>query len=446
MGPATPSDGLEDGNHFLTRRPPFEGTFGHIKGINILQCYGRSELISSKAHRLDRRGIAGSQTYGADAIISSRTDPSQGEHDSFFWLTYTSSITQGGGALFKSYAKRLPVRVFRSSSLGENNPFSPPLFSNDRNKYSTSYRYDGLYWILGAYDEAGRLRNTVCDIHRCKGQIDGCHALTTFRLGRCCFKNGPQLPIRECSIEEIELEVRFAVRGMIDAVHESTTVGLTRIGDDLSIESSDDGIGGGVNYSVELGRTLRVLPDTSPFKAQIMKPSKHKETWVQCDRCLKWRRFPDDGPRKMKISFSGLKSARWECRMNPDRFRNSCAVDEETWDPSKDWNGDWCISVEQEQARKKNERDQHHPGAQCATMYTEVYDYLQFRYPILDTGLRDCLPRFRDFRGGEEFVRKPYISNTMKGHSWLGRPIGNDSPRSNAVINAQMEVENSQES
>ncbi len=433
----TTSDRLEDGKRFLTHRPPFEGIFGHIKRINILQCYRRSELISSKAHRLDRRGIAGCQNYGADAVISSRTDPSQGEHDSFSWLTYTSSITQGGGALFKSYAKRLPVRVFRSSSLGQNNPFAPPAFSNGHNKYSTSYRYDGLYWVLGAYDEAGRLRNRNVDIRRCKGQIDGCHALTTFRLGRCCFQNGSQIPIRERSTEEIESEVRLAVRGMIDALLESTTVGLTKMGDILSIESSHGGIGGSVNYSAELGRTLYVLPDTSPFKAQVVKPSKKKETWVQCDRCLKWRRILDGGPHDMKISFSGLKSARWECRMNPDRFRNSCAVDEENWDPSEDWKGDWCLPVEQDQASENEHR--HHPGVQCATLYTEVYHYLQFRHPMLNTGWRVCLPRLRDFRG-EEITQKPYVST--KGHSWIGCPIGPDSPPSNASVNVQTEVEN----
>ncbi len=343
-------DGKRFGKRFSSHKTPFEGNFGHIKGINIFQCYRRSELISSKAHRLDRRGIAGCQSYGADAVISSRTDPSQGEHDSFSWLTYTSSISQGGGALFKSYAKRLPVRIFRSSSLGQNNPFAPPPFSNGHNKRSTAYRYDGLYWVLGAYDEAGRLRDRNVDLHHCKGQIYGCHALTTFRLGRCCFQNVAQIPIRERSTEEIESEVQLAVCGMIDALLESTSTPLlNEPGDDFSIdESSHVGIGGGVNYSVELGRTLHVLPDTSPFKAQVVRPSKNNETWVQCDRCFKWRRIPDDGPREIKICFSDLKSAQWECCMNPDRLRNSCAVDEENWDVSKHWKGDWYFSVEQE--------------------------------------------------------------------------------------------------
>ncbi len=423
---------LEDGKRCLNHKSPFEGIFGHIKGINISQYYRRSELVSSKAHRLDRRGIAGCQSYGADAVISSRTDPSQGEHDSFSWLTYTSSISQGGGALFKSYVRRLPVRIFRSSSLGLNNPFAPPPFSNGHNKHSTAYRYDGLYWILGAYDEAGRIRDRNVDLHHCKGQIYGCHALTTFRLGRCCFQNGAQIPIRERSTEEIESEVQLAVRGMIDALLESNPL-LNELD-----EPSHAGASGGVNYSVELGRTLHVLPDTSPFKAQVVRPSKSNETWVQCDRCFKWRRIPDDGAQEIEISFTGLKSAQWECRMNLDRLRNSCAVDEENWDSSKDWKGDWCFSVEQEKANENE--DSHHPGVQCVTMYPEVYHYLQFRRVMLDTGYRDSLPRMRDFHSHGEEMKKLYFPTT-KRPSRIGCPIVPDSLSANESANVQMEVD-----
>ncbi len=414
---ATASDWQACGDHFPTRRVPLDGMFGHIKGINILQCYKRTELTSSRAHRLDRRGVAGCQTNGADALISSRTDSSQGEHDSFFWLTYTSSNSQGAGALFKSYSRRLPVRVFRSSSLRQNNQFAPPAFYNENNKPpSTAYRYDGLYWILGAYDESGILRDRNVDIRYCKGQIDRCHALTTFRLGRCCFQNGPQIPIRERSPEEIESEVRLAVSEMIGTLQEFTNLAEcteTCGGDDVSIESRPTHHHS-VNYSVELGRTLRVSPDTNPFKSQVLQPSNNKETWVQCDRCLKWRRIPDDEQNRMKISFSGLKSAAWECRMNPDRLRNSCAVDEENWDTSEDWNGDWRLSVEQEKKTRENEHERCHRVERTA-MYSQVYEYLQFRSPMLNTNQRDCLPCTRDFRGKQAAATQKHCVST-KGH------------------------------
>ncbi len=48
--------------------------------------------------------------------------------------------------------------------------------------------------------------------------------------------------------------------------------------------------------------------------------------WVQCDKCLKWRRIPTS------VSDSELEGE-WTCAMNRwDMNRNSCAAAEESYD------------------------------------------------------------------------------------------------------------------
>uniref|UniRef100_A0A8C9VJI8 CW-type domain-containing protein n=1 Tax=Scleropages formosus TaxID=113540 RepID=A0A8C9VJI8_SCLFO len=61
-------------------------------------------------------------------------------------------------------------------------------------------------------------------------------------------------------------------------------------------------------------------------------PESHFMTWVQCDKCLKWRRLPDG------INYRGLPE-QWFCHMNPDPqfscFR-SCKAEEEPEDSDDD--------------------------------------------------------------------------------------------------------------
>ena len=73
------------------------------------------------------------------------------EKDDLLVLNYTSTRQQGAGALFVSYTKQLPIRVFRSSKLvGQ---YSPP----PREGGKTSYRYDGLYSIKEVQDSRGKI-------------------------------------------------------------------------------------------------------------------------------------------------------------------------------------------------------------------------------------------------------------------------------------------------
>ncbi|KAB5576854.1 hypothetical protein PHYPO_G00203300 [Pangasianodon hypophthalmus] len=49
------------------------------------------------------------------------------------------------------------------------------------------------------------------------------------------------------------------------------------------------------------------------------------QSWVQCDKCLKWRKLPDGIDTK-------LLPDKWFCRMNPDPQFRSCTVEEEAED------------------------------------------------------------------------------------------------------------------
>ena len=48
-------------------------------------------------------------------------------------------------------------------------------------------------------------------------------------------------------------------------------------------------------------------------------------SWVQCDRCCKWRRL------RLSLQFSGLGSE-WFCEFNTDARHNRCHFEEERWD------------------------------------------------------------------------------------------------------------------
>ncbi|XP_018613060.1 MORC family CW-type zinc finger protein 3-like isoform X2 [Scleropages formosus] len=62
------------------------------------------------------------------------------------------------------------------------------------------------------------------------------------------------------------------------------------------------------------------IEDTTKFPDQ---------TWVQCDKCLKWRRLPDG------INYRGLPE-QWFCHMNPDPQFRSCKAEEEPEDSDDD--------------------------------------------------------------------------------------------------------------
>ncbi len=84
-------------------------------------------------------------------ILPILKDKALNEKDELFILKYTSTRQQGAGALFTSYIKQLPIRVFRSSKL--DGQYSPP----PREGGKTAYRYDGLYSIKEVQDSGGKM-------------------------------------------------------------------------------------------------------------------------------------------------------------------------------------------------------------------------------------------------------------------------------------------------
>ena len=70
-----------------------------------------------------------------------------GEEDILSRLSYSSSTRQRSKALFRSYKKKLAIRVFRSSNLVST--YAP--FAEHKNR--ASYRYDGLYIVDSIQDK-----------------------------------------------------------------------------------------------------------------------------------------------------------------------------------------------------------------------------------------------------------------------------------------------------
>jgi hypothetical protein len=359
----------EDSGKRIEQRAPSRtlAVFGHC-ALEELSLHKRSALVANGGHRLDRRGIAGSLSEGAEAVISSRTDETQAEHDELLWLTYTSSMRQGGGALGKSKSWGLPIRLFRSSSLG--NALAPPTCP----KGGVQYRYDGLYRVIAMYDECGA---AVTECSRREGLLAGVEPLTTFRLGRCQSSN--RLPDQELRLSVMNTEARTVPfdDGDVRAACEDSLDGMIN----ALIQSG----GRAVNYSVTLRRKLAVSNETIPYAAQIARETasgKNKETWVQCTRCSKWRRLAGCET----VSIEGLKGASWECSLNSSSNRNSCAVDEEGWESNDEWVGDW-----QQPTRKDSVE-------LAAGMYASVCSVLGFHLETAGGSHDGSLPTLRTFR------------------------------------------------
>ncbi|KAK4775182.1 hypothetical protein SAY86_010117 [Trapa natans] len=64
----------------------------------------------------------------------------------------------------------------------------------------------------------------------------------------------------------------------------------------------------------------------SQKRLEVMKmdASKCNDTWVQCEACLKWRRFVGESSPDISIA--------WFCSMNVDPSYKSCCIPEERWD------------------------------------------------------------------------------------------------------------------
>ena len=129
--------------------------FGHPKR-HIMEgkaFYSKDFLFETGAHMLDQRGLNGNLREGCDCLLLSKINFSVREEDGLCWLLYTTSRALGGGALCRSFHRKKPVRVFRSSHLQNN--YAPQTKEEGR----TAYRYDGLYSVRVMWDNEGNETN-----------------------------------------------------------------------------------------------------------------------------------------------------------------------------------------------------------------------------------------------------------------------------------------------
>lgn len=119
--------------------------FGRINELFEGHLYTRLELFNLSAHRMHQRGISGNRKTGADAILVSGRRDDNLEHDGFLSLSYAAERRIGALGLVESYAKSLPIRVFRSSKYRSPYRAIAKCTSTDT---PTKYRYDGLYKVV----------------------------------------------------------------------------------------------------------------------------------------------------------------------------------------------------------------------------------------------------------------------------------------------------------
>ena len=159
--------------------------FGHVPGIEEGNVYKKSELEELGAH-LGQKGASGNKDFGTDAVLISCPKEELRERDRFVSLLYTSSNNQGAKGTMKTGLLGEFVRVFRSSK-------SDCKYPGIKKDGSPGHRYDGLYKVDSAFDEAGNLVNASAPA--------GSKAQYTFHLVRAEKGTGP----RDNKLSAVEL-------------------------------------------------------------------------------------------------------------------------------------------------------------------------------------------------------------------------------------------------
>ncbi|CAJ1931798.1 unnamed protein product [Cylindrotheca closterium] len=149
----------------LSAKPRPTQTFGRINELFEGHLYTRSKLFNLNAHRVQQRGISGNRKTGADAIIISGRRKDNFEQDNFRFLEYAAEGRIGAIGLVESYNKRLPIRVFRSSTYRSRYRAIPKSIHKDKR---TKYRYDGLYKIVSYTKPVVQKGAFVFELHRSK--------------------------------------------------------------------------------------------------------------------------------------------------------------------------------------------------------------------------------------------------------------------------------------
>jgi SAD/SRA domain len=119
-------------------------TFGSMSDMIIEgKLYSREYLYRSGAHLNERGGVSGNMSDGCPSIVVTKVSHDLDEFDAFLYMSYYAEPRQRSGALHKSYDKKLPIRVFRSSN-GKEGKFHP----SSKFPQHVCYRFDGVYYII----------------------------------------------------------------------------------------------------------------------------------------------------------------------------------------------------------------------------------------------------------------------------------------------------------
>ncbi|XP_028847522.1 MORC family CW-type zinc finger protein 3-like isoform X2 [Denticeps clupeoides] len=145
-------------------------------------------------------------------------------------------------------------------------------------------------------------------------------------------------------------------------------------------------------------------PDCPPVEDIEKRPD---QTWVECDKCQKWRKLPDG------INSKCLPEL-WYCHMNPDpRFR-SCEVEQESPD-SEDEQSTYKKTYKQEERRNKEisrQQEQTQKEQQLNQMVTlaKQNEILQLQKKCLQKQLRRTRASVRWSASSETLSQVPAVS------------------------------------
>ncbi|KAL7495054.1 hypothetical protein ACHAWT_003641 [Skeletonema menzelii] len=138
--------------------------FGHPPSRDMLEegkeLYTRKDLITYGGHLCENKDVHGNMKDGCDSIVLANLEKDIREGDGLIWFLFSTDRSNGGGALCKSFHRKLPVRVFRSSTVSGR--YAPPYLDDEENEEDDeiAYRYDGLYTIDAVWDVHGQETET----------------------------------------------------------------------------------------------------------------------------------------------------------------------------------------------------------------------------------------------------------------------------------------------
>jgi hypothetical protein len=128
-----------------TPSPMRPRTFGHLRAGSVREgtaIYLRQTLTVCCAHTSDIYPVGGNAEDGCDSLLIQTPANSREDLDI---IKHKCSVKNGGRALFTSWKKRLPIRVFRFTSKSG----------------IKGYRYDGLFSVMAISDDCDKILTDI---------------------------------------------------------------------------------------------------------------------------------------------------------------------------------------------------------------------------------------------------------------------------------------------